>query len=244
MQKILRRTMLRGIIAGVAVGVLSASAQAAALTAAQQARAQEITSKLEHALRDRIKSPGGHLQLKIVPGARADLGYFTEVFIAAKPAQIKRRRFSELTLRARNVRVSPAALLADHSRIVTITSQTTMRAVVTEDELTAALAKGRDSADKGLRVQFAGSGKVRVTGTWKWSWFSGPMDAVGKLRLGSGHTVVADIQTLKLNGREVPQALKNQFSQRINPLVDYTDLPFRPPFKTLRFAGDKAIIST
>lgn len=244
MRKSLRRTMLRGILAGVAVGVLGTSAQAATLTAAQKVKAREVTSKLESLLRHRIKSPGGHLQLKIVPGARPDLGYFSEVFIAAKPAQIKKRRFSELTLRARNVRISPTALLADHSRIVTITSQTAMRAVVTEDELTTALAKGRDSADKALRVQFVGNGKVRVTGTWKWSWFSGPIDAVGKLHLGSGHTVIADIQTLKLNGREVPQAVKDKFSQRLNPLIDYTDLPFRPPFKTLRFTGDKAIIST
>jgi hypothetical protein len=235
--------MLRLAALGAAAGVLGTPAHAA-LTAAQKAKAQQVTNKLTRLLRRHITSPGGHLQLKVVPGARPDLGYFSEVFIAAKPAQIKKRRFSEFTLHARNVRISPTALLADHNSIVTLTSQTALRAVITEDELTAALAKGRDSADKGLHVHFIGNNNVRVTGTWKWSWFSGPMDAIGKLRLGAGHTVVADIQSLKLNGREVPQGLKNKFSERINPLIDYTDLPFSPPFKTLRFAGGKAIIST
>jgi hypothetical protein len=233
------------MVSALLLGVLAARADAAPLTAAQKAKAQEVSAKLEKILRHRIKSPGGQLQLKIVPSTRADLGYFKEIFIAAKPAQIKRRRFSELTLHARNVRISPSALLADDDPgIVTLSSQTSMRAVVTEDELTAALAKGRDSADKGLRVKFVGDGRLRVTGMWKWNWFSGPMDALGKLHLGPGHTVVADIQSLKLNGREVPQAVKNKFSERINPLVDYTDLPFRPPFKTLRFVGGKAVITT
>jgi hypothetical protein len=219
-------------------------ARAVPLTAAQKAKGQQITALLTKTLRHRITSPGGHLQLRVVPATRADQGYFSEIFISAKPAQIKKRRFSELILRARNVRISPSALLSEDKDIVTLASQTTMRAVVTEGELTAALAKGQDSADKGLRVQFVGNDLVRVTGNWKWSWFSGPMDATGRLRLGSGHTVVADIYTLKLNGRNVPQGLKNKFSEKINPLIDYTDLPFRPPFKNLRFSGPKAIIST
>ena len=229
------------ITSALAVGVLAASSQATPLTPAQKAKAQKVTSELTRILKKRIKSPGGTLQIKIVPGERADLGYFKEIFIDAKPAQIKKLHFSSMVMRARNVRISPAALLNDRS-ITTLASQTTLRAVITEDEVTAALSKGKESAEKDLKVKFEGD-RVRVTGRWKMSWFSGPMEAVGKLRLGSGHTVVADIETLKLNGANVPAAVKNKFSEKINPLIDYNQLPFRPPFKALRFSGAKAIIS-
>ncbi len=94
-----------------------------------------------------------------------------------------------------------------------------------------------------LKVKFSDTGQVRVTGLWKWSWFSGPMEAIGKLRLGPNYTVVADVQTLKLNGANVPPAAKNRFQERINPLIDYRDLPFRPPFKSLKFSAGKAFIT-
>lgn len=224
-----------------ATGVLCLSAQAATPTAAQKAKGQKMTKALTALLQKRIKSPGSKLQLKVVPGARADQGYFTEIYIHAKPARIKDLNFSELTLRARNVRISPTGLLNDN-KLRTLSSTTTMRAIVTEAQVTEALSKGQESADKGMKVKFE-KNKVHVTGRWKWSWFSGPMDAIGKLRLGSGHTVVADIESLKLNGKQVPAAMKKKFSERVNPLIDYTELPFRPPFKALRFSGNKAIIT-
>jgi hypothetical protein len=234
-------------IAGVALSTFGhptnvTAAPVASGSAAQKAKAQEVTARLTKMLRKRIKSPGSNLQLRVVPTVHADQGYFSEVFISATPAQIKDIRFSSLTLRARNVRISPTALLEDHS-IRTLSSVTTMRAVVTEAEVTSALAKGEDSADKKLTVKFVGD-KIRVSGMWKWSWFSGPMEAIGQLKLGTAHTIVADIQSLKLNGKEVPQGLKNKFMEKINPLLDYTELPFRPPFKSIRFIGNKAVIST
>lgn len=216
------------------VGVLIAPSQAA--TAAQ------TTAMLRQVLSKRISSPGGQLVIKITPTSKSGQGYFSEVFIAAKPAVIKKRRFSELRLRAKNVRLDLNELM-NHKSIVTLSSQTTLRAVITEAEITQALAKGRDSSDKRLHVKFLGD-KLRVSGYWHWGWFSGPVDMLGQLKLGPKHTVVANIQSLKLNGKAVPQGLKTKFEERINPLLDYTDLPFRPPFKSIKFYGNKAVIGT
>lgn len=218
-----------------AAGVLASSAFAAP-------SAQSVNDALKKALKDRISSPGGNMVIKVTPNSRTAQGYFSEVYIAARPAKIKRRKFSEFVMRARNVRIDVAKLMKS-GNIKTLSSQTMLRAVVTEAELTQALAKGQESGDKGLRVKFSGNGNVRVTGKWKWSWFSGPMDAIGKLRLGPNYTVVADISSLKLNGKQVPPGMKNKFQQKINPLLDYEDLPFRPPFKTLKFSGSKAVIT-
>ena len=225
-----------------ALGVLvGASLLLGVLPARAATTAQQNTKALEAALRKRIQSPGGKLTIKIVPGSRASQGIFQDVYVSAKPAQIKKRRFSELVMRARNVKMSLAAL--KKGDLETISSQTKLRAIVTEAELTQALARGQDSKDKNIRVKFQKNNQVRVTGNWKWGWFSGPMEAVGKLKLGSNYTVVADIKTLKLNNANVPANLKTKFQDRINPLIDYRDLPFRPPFKALQFIGDKAYIT-
>jgi len=204
--------------------------------------AQQVSDALKKALKKSISSPGGNMVIKITPSKKTAQGYFAEVYVAARPAKIKKRKFSEFLMRAKNVRIDVARLMSK-GRIKTLSSKTTLRAVVTEAELTQALAKGQDSSDKGLKVKFAGNGNVRVTGKWKWSWFSGPMDAVGKVKLGPNYTVVADIATLKLNGKTVPANVKKKFQEKINPLLDYEDLPFRPPFKTLKFSGSKAVIT-
>ncbi len=224
-----------GLLASFAVaGVLALPSQAAP-------SAQAVTEALKIALKNSISSPGGNMVVKITPNTKSAQGYFSEVYVAARPAKIKKRQFSEFVMRGKNVRLDVGKLMKGH--IKTLSSQTTLRAVVTESELTQALAKGRSSADKGMVVKFAGNGAVRVTGNWKMSWFSGPMDAVGKLKLGPNYTVIADIDSLKLNGKTVPVGVKNKFQEKINPLLDYEDLPFRPPFKSLTFAGNKAIIT-
>jgi len=199
-----------------------------------------VTTALEQYLRKRISSPGGKLEIKITPTAKSDQGYFQEVLIAARPVEIKKMRFSLLRLRAKNLHIDPKALLSQHD-LKTLSSTTTLYAEVTADELTKALSHGKDSSVMNLRVRFVGQ-QVQVSGDYNWGLFSGPFTATGKLRLASGHKIVADIQSLKVNGFETPEFIKNKFSERINPLIDYTDLPFKPPFKKLVIKGNKAIV--
>lgn len=207
--------------------------------AASQSSAR-VTQALENYLRNRITSPGGKLEIKITPSAKADQGYFTEVLIVARPAKIKKRQFSLLRLRATNLHIDPNALLKKND-LETISSKTTLYAEVTAQELTKALASGKESSVMNLKVNFKGD-LIQVSGNYNWGVFSGPFIATGKLRLASGHQIVADIQSLKINGFEAPALIKNKFSERINPLIDYTDLPFKPPFRKLVIQGNKAIV--
>ena len=180
------------------------------------------------------------MELKITPSAKADQGYFTEVLIVARPAKIKKRQFSLLRLRAKNVRIDTNALLRNND-LNTLSSDTTLYAEVTSQELTKALAGGKDSSVMNLKVNFKGD-LIQVSRNYNWGIFSGPFTATGKLRLASKHQIVADIQSLKINGFEAPAFIKNKFSERINPLIDYTDLPFKPPFRKLVIQGNKAIV--
>lgn len=200
----------------------------------------QVSQALERYLKGRITSPGGKSQIKITPAPKSQQGYFQEIFITASPAQIQKKRFSQLRLRAKNLRIDPNALL-NKNELKTLSSTTTLYAEVTADELTKALASGKDSSKMNLRVKFIGQ-QIQVSGNYNWGIFSGPFIATGKLRLSSGHKIVADVQSLKINGMEAPVFIKNKFSERINPLVDYTDLPFQPPFRKLVIRGNKAIV--
>lgn len=209
-----------------------------ALAASQSG--SHITQALENYLRKRITSPGGKLELKITPDTKVDQGYFKEVLIVARPAKIKKRQFTLLRLRAKNVHIDPKALLNGND-LDTLSSTTTLYAEVTDQELTKALAGGKDSSVMNLKVNFKGD-LIQVSGNYNWGLFSGPFTATGKLRLAKGHQIVADIQSLKVNGFETPAFIKTKFSERINPLIDYTDLPFKPPFRKLVIQGHKAIV--
>jgi len=202
---------------------------------------QRVTTALTRVLQAKISSPGGKMKLTVRPTARAAQGYFSEVYIAAHPATFKKKlRISELVMRARNVRLDVPHLLSK-GKVRTLSSTTTLRAVITENDLTSMLAKGKHTAAMGLKVKYIGD-RMRVTGNWNWGWFSGPVIGVGKLRLAPGYKINFDIISLKLNGAEVPQFVKDKFSEKINPVIDYEDVPFMPRFRGVKVQGSKATV--
>jgi len=208
---------------------------------AQQKKNAAVTRALVRLIRSKVSTPGGSMTLKVVPAPRADKGYFSEIIASGRPAQIKKLRMTELSLHARNVRINVHDLYMNR-QLHTISSQTKMRAVISESDLTGLLARGRTTGPMGLRVKFVGD-RLHVTGNFSWGWFSGPVAGVGKMRLGAGHKVFLDILSLKLNGSEVPAWLKTKFSDKINPVIDYADIPFKPALKSLTFKGNLAILT-
>lgn len=251
-------TMVKSRLTVLSVGVLGASivsvpawrnAVLAAPVTPQKAVAppvldapgKRVMTELTRVLRARVTSPGGKLQIQVHPSARAGQGYFSEVYIAARPAQIKKMRLSELTLRARNVRVD-VPYLFQHQKVNTFSATTTLRAVVTESDLDTLLAHGKSTASMNLRVKFLGGNKLQVAGNWNWTLLSGPIIGVGRLRLAPGYKLDVDVLSLKLNGAEVPQFIKNKFNEKLNPLLDYNDVPFQPRFKGLKVQGNKATL--
>jgi hypothetical protein len=212
-------------------------------TAQQQQRAQQVTSALTTFLRKRVKSPTGKLQLVVRPGARADAGHFSEIYIAGNPASVKKLRVSELAMRARNVRINvPELMKSENKELETISSQTSLRIVVTEKDLESMLARGKTTGSMGLRVKYL-EDRMQISGNVNYAMLNGPVVGTGRLRLAADHKVYLDILSLKLNGAEAPPFIKQRFSERINPLISYDELPFRPRFKSLKFVGNKAILS-
>jgi hypothetical protein len=227
----------------------AAPAKAAAIKAAvpqataQQQRARQVTSALTTFLRKRVKSPTGKLQLVVRPGARADAGQFSEIYIAGSPARVKKLQVTELAMRARNVRINVAELMRSQNKeLQTLSSQTSLRLVVTEKDLENMLARGKTTASMGLRVKYL-QDRMQISGNVNYAMINGPVVGTGRLRLAADHKVYLDILSLKLNGAEAPPFVRQRFSERINPLIAYDELPFRPRFKSLKFVGNKAILT-
>jgi hypothetical protein len=226
------------------VGLLL-NASAVRGNAALDAQDKKVAARVEQIIKGIISSPKKNMKLVVTPTADADKGYFSQIVVEGKPVKIKKLELTEFSLRATNVRISVPGLA--ENKVRTIQTQTKLRAVVTEDDLTKMLAQGKHSAAMGLKVKYlkdpTHGDVLRVTGNWKWSWFSGPVTGIGKLRVTKDNQVFADIISLQLNGREVPAFVKNKFSDNINPVLDYTDVPFQPRFRSVKVEGSRAILS-
>jgi hypothetical protein len=205
---------------------------------------KRVVDRLTVLLKQRVKKPNGeNINLLIVPTARASEGYFSHIRMSGSPAQLKKKlRVSEFSLDARNVRVKVPLLWSD-DRVRTFSSQTTLRAVITEDDLTHLLSRGKRTKDMGLKIKFLGD-RVAVTGNINYMLVNGPISGIAKMKMMPGHKINLQILSMKLRGVEVPQMIKNQFENHINPMIDYEDLPFNPPFKSVKVVGKKAYIST
>lgn len=229
------------IVCGTVVGLPRLADSAPAKAPTINARSHYVRNVLYNVIADKVSAPGGKLTLDIVPTAKSDQGYFESVTIGGAPLQIKKLRVTEFNLRATNVRVDVPFLLSQR-KVNTLKSTTVLRAVVTEDDLTYMLSQGKVTAGMGLKVKYMGD-RIHVSGDWKMSWFNGPIAGTGKLRLAPGNKVNLDIISLQLNGAEVPQWTKNKFMEKLNPVIDYNDVPFQPKFKALKMVGPKAILS-
>lgn len=225
---------------------LALAAPQTTVTAAapQNARAQQVAAALTRFLRKKLSSPDNSLRIVIKPEARTDAGHFSEISIYGKPALLKKRMpISEIWMRAINVHISPSMLLRDAGReLVTLSSKTALRVVVTEDDLTQMFARGKSTSSMGLKVKFLGD-RMQVSGNMKMGLLNGPITAIGRLRAGTDHVIYVDLISLKLNGVEAPAAIKANFSNRLNPLISSDDIPFKPIFKALKFEGSRAIIT-
>lgn len=212
----------------------------AALT---DAAGQKVARALERVLRARVSSPGGRLRLFIKPTMRSSQGYFAQVSIVASPARVRKLSISELSLNALEVRIDVPALL-NEGRVRTLESRTSLRAVVSESDVTQLLARGRSTREMGLRVRYNADGSLRVTGTLNYPLLSGPVSGVARLRVASDYKVNLDISSLKLRGVEVPGFVRQQLMDRVNPVIDYQDVPFRPRLGSLTIQGTRAILRT
>jgi hypothetical protein len=225
--------------------VLTSTLATSAMSAPSKLDAADkrVVTQIEAILRKRIKSEkGGKVNIRIVPTERASEGYFSEIAITGVSAKVKKLPISELALNAKNVQIDVPYLFSE-KKIRTKKSTTTFRAVVSDSDLTRMLAQGKHTGDMKLNVKYQGD-SMKVTGVLNYALIKGPVEGTAKLRRGADHKVFLDIISMKLRGTEIPAFMKNRFASQINPVIDYEDLPFSPPFKTVKVVGNKAYIST
>lgn len=218
-------------------------APASAAPATVDATGQRVTHRVDQLLRGVLKTQNGTpIALKITPDARSSQGFFPHITISGGATRLKNLFVSEFQLDAQNVQVDVPALTSV-GKVRTVRSQTRLRVVITEDDLTKTLSRGKNTRGMGLRVKYVGD-KMRITGNLNYAFLNGPISGLAKLRQTSDHNVYLDILSLQLRGVEAPGFIKNQLSNRINPIVNYSTLPFNPPFRHLHVVGNKAILST
>ncbi len=222
----------------------AAAAKAAALKTPvplTDAQGWRVARALGEALRSRVSSPGGQLKLYIQPTMRSREGFFAQIAIAGRPAKVRKLQISELSLSSHDVQVDVPYLFST-GKVRTLSSRTSLRAVVTEDDVTQLLAQGKGTRDMGLRVRFNPDGSMRVSGRLNYTLLSGPVEGLARLRLTNDFKVNLDVISLKLRGVEVPGFVRRQLMSRVNPVINYEDVPFRPHFSGLSVQGTRATL--
>lgn len=207
------------------------------------AAGQRVAQALERVLRSRVSSPGGRLGLLIRPTMRSRQGFFSLIAVSGRPARVRKLQVSELDLKAREVQIDVPALM-NQGKVRTLASKTSLRAVISEDDVTQLLARGKSTRDMGLRVRFNPDGSLRVTGNLNYTLLNGPIAGLARLRVGSDYKVNLDITSLQLRGAEVPSFVRQQLMSRVNPVIDYEDVPFRPRIGSLSIQGTRAVLRT
>jgi hypothetical protein len=245
---LLRLACLGGALA--LLGTFTSQSQAAppaprAAPVVLDGQGKYVVGRLNWLINKRMKGANGApIGLKIVPGAKAGQGYFSEISITGSPAKIKRMYLTQLNLDAKNVKLDVPYLVNEH-KIRTTQATTKLRAVVSDADITRMLAESKGTKDMGIKVNFLPTGnRLRVTGNLKYALLNGPVDGIGTLRNGADSKIYLDITSLKLRGTETPAFVKNWLSNKINPLIDYSEVPFSPPFKSFKIVGNKAFITT
>ena len=223
--------------------VLSSGLVSATAAPAVDAQGQRVTKRVEQLLRGVIKTQNGTPNaLKNTPSPRAAQGVFSTIAISGGATKLKNLYASQFQLFAQNVQVDVPALWSI-GKVRTTRSQTRLRVVITENDLTKMLARGKSTQGMNLRVKYIGD-KMRITGNLNYGFLNGPVSGLAKLRQTSDHNVYLDILSLQLRGVNAPGFIISQLENRINPVINYSTLPFNPPFRHLRVVGDKAILST
>ncbi len=207
------------------------------------AQGQKVVNRVEQLLRGVIKNQDGTpLNVHLTPASNVAQGYFSDIRISGGATKLKSLFVSEFQLHAENVQVDVPALWSV-GKVKTRRSQTQLRVVISENDLTRMLANSKSTKDMGIKVKYVGD-KMSITGTLNYPFLNGPISGLGKLRQTNDHNVYLDILSLQLRGVEAPGFIINQLSSRINPVIKYANVPFNPPFRTLRVVGNKAILST
>jgi len=210
--------------------------------------AELVVEKVENKIRSRFTNPENPKQaeIKIIPYENEALtaqGRLKTVVIRSTPAMIKKVPAEQISMRADDVRIDVKRLLKEDDLVTISTARTEVEAIISESNLDALFARGRHTKDMKLKTKFE-DGKVRISGYWKLFMFKGPIETVGRLVITPDNNLNYELDSLKLNDREAPASVKKQFMQRLNPVVEFNDLPFKPRIRSIKFKGDKVYVST
>ncbi|MBI3922597.1 MAG: DUF2993 domain-containing protein [Armatimonadetes bacterium] len=213
-----------------------------------ESKGDRVLHALEQHVRARISNPENPkaAEIKIVPydsEASTAKGRFKTIIVRSSPAKIKHVPIEEINLRADDVTIDVDQLLKKDDLDTKKSGKTTVEGTVSADNLNALFAGGKATHDMNLKARFE-DGKVKISGYWKLFMFKGPIQTVGRLILTKKNTLDFEMDSLKINNREAPKSVKDQFMERLNPVVQFDDIPFRPKITTLTFKGDKVFVST
>ncbi len=213
------------------------------LVAAPPARAvttDEVRNGIIRAMNKDFKCTG--LQVVVVPfdnQALTDEGRFEAIKITVDKAEFEGVMMHDLFLKAYDAKIHLPTLFQKTKLFTTQVKRTDIRATLTESELNEAL-KTKDMPVQNFKVKF-NNGKLEATGTYRLVWGNN-LKMIGRLdpKADGVHFVA---EKLWVNGLAIPVGQIRKVLDRMNPLIDIADLPFKPTIDKIVVGKDTVSVS-
>ena len=183
-----------------------------------------------------------NLQVTLVPfndQALTDQGRFEAIKITMDKAEFEGVLMHDLFLKAYDVTVHLPTLFDRTKLFTTQCKRTDISATLNESELNEAF-KTKDMPIQNFKVKF-NNGKLEVTGNYRLVWGNN-LKMIARLDpKDDGVHLVAE--KLWVNGLAIPVGQIKKVLDRMNPLIDIGQLPFKPRVDKIEINADTVSVS-
>jgi len=211
------------------------------LALAGQARAVTV-DEIEQRIRKKLDQRWdfNNLVVRVEPYSQpeTDKGYLKSILMQADVAKWKGVALRPIYLRSEDVVLDLPALLVDNKLETKSSKKTTFLAKISEADLNG-LFKKKNMPIKNPKIEL-GQGDVTFTGTYQVGRLGSNLKLNGVFTVKNETHLWFTARKGWVSGIPLPAALLNQVLSLLNPLLDFSELPFSPRVKKFEIK-DKAI---
>ena len=189
----------------------------------------EVEQALRHWLSAEMKSRNPEVTVEVLDEASMQAGRFKWIELRAEQAERKRVKMSNLLLKGYDVQVDLPKLLApkDPAFETKSVGSTKLNVSTTKEELNQAFSYKKILDE--FQIDFVKS-RLVISGIYPLLSLNNKIRVEGGLQPQGSAVLLVDAQG-SINGVPVPQGIVKKLVNNINPLIDFSSIPFSPKIK-------------
>jgi hypothetical protein len=181
------------------------------------------------------------LVVEVVPyesQSETDKGHFKSILLKADVAKWKGLAIRPIYLKSQDVVLDIPKLVKDEDIVTKSCKKTTFKARMGETDLNGLFQK-KKMPIKNPKIDL-GKGDVTFTGTYQVARLGSNLKLVGEFDVKNETDLWFSVKKAWISGVPLPSSVLNQVLKLVNPLINFSELPFSPRIKKFQIE-DKAV---